>query len=357
MEREPTQPLGLFYCYAREDHTLRDELDAHLATLHRTGLITAWYGGEIVPGTFWEEEIEAHLDSADIILLLISPAFIASDYCYGNEMKRALERHHTKEARVVPIILRPVDWGGTPFSRLQMLPSSARPVTSWPDRDEAFKDVAKGIRKVVNDLRFLSTMSNTKENKQPEQKDQRQNGIGVLPAAGRKDKDTKIVPNIRFKQDLHQEISLDHFPQTLRDLGFIGRVINGIEVIVPPLCDVPAGPFWMGNNRESHQVSVGGFQTAQFPVTVAEYACAVRAGAVREPPAEAAFTGLQRGKRADAVRWKTQPRTTQFPPKIQLKCLDHPVVCISWDDAPARAFPNPPKLFSEEPSLLVFGRV
>jgi hypothetical protein len=152
MERKPPQPLEIFYCYARKDHFLRDKLDAHLATLRHTGLITAWYDGEIVPGVSWEEEIEMHLNTADIILLLISPAFIGSDYCYSKEMKRALERHHAKEARVVPILLRPVDWAGTPFSQLEMLPSNARPVTRWPDRDEAFEDVTKGIRKVVNDL-------------------------------------------------------------------------------------------------------------------------------------------------------------------------------------------------------------
>ena len=152
MEREPTHPLELFYCYARKDHALRDKLDAHLATLRRTGLITAWYDGEIVPGASWEEEIEAHLNTADIILLLISPAFIVSDYCYSKEMERALERHRAKEARVVPILLRPVDWVGTPFSTLQILPSNARPVTRWLDHDEALEDVAKGIRKVVNDL-------------------------------------------------------------------------------------------------------------------------------------------------------------------------------------------------------------
>jgi outer membrane protein assembly factor BamB len=152
MAREPAQPLKLFYCYARKDRALRNKLDEHLATLRRTGLVTAWYDGEIVPGTLWEEEIETHLDTADIILLLISPAFIASDYCYGKEMKRALERHDKQEARVVPILLRAVYWAGTPFSRLHVLPSNAQPVTSSRNRDEAFKDVARGIRKVVDDL-------------------------------------------------------------------------------------------------------------------------------------------------------------------------------------------------------------
>jgi hypothetical protein len=149
MEKGLMQPLEIFYCYAREDHALRNELDQHLTTLIRTGPVKAWYDGEIVPGVSWEEEIETHLNTADIILLLISQAFIKSDYCYSKEMEHALKRYHAGEARVVPILLRPVDWENTPFSKLQMLPSDAHPVTLWADRDEAFEDVAKGIRKVV----------------------------------------------------------------------------------------------------------------------------------------------------------------------------------------------------------------
>lgn len=152
MATNSSQAIKLFYCYARKDHALRDELDVHLAGLRRSGLIAAWYDGEISPGTSWEKEIETQLDTAQVILLLVSPDFIHSDYCYSKEMARAIERHHAEEARVIPILLRPADWIGTPFSTLQMLPSNTRPVTRWSDRDAAFEDVAKGIRKVVNDL-------------------------------------------------------------------------------------------------------------------------------------------------------------------------------------------------------------
>src|SRR5690349_4809275 len=102
MAMQTSQSINLFYCYAREDHALRDKLDEHLTTLRRIGLITTWYDGEIVPGASWQEEIEMHLSTADIILLLISPAFMQSDYCFSKEMERALERHRAKEARVVP---------------------------------------------------------------------------------------------------------------------------------------------------------------------------------------------------------------------------------------------------------------
>ena len=96
-----------------------------------------------------ESEIDAHVNSADIILLLVSPDFLASDYCYKVEMETALDRHKQRAAVVIPIILRPVDWSGAPFGHLQALPRDGRPVTSWSNRDEAFTSIAQGIREVV----------------------------------------------------------------------------------------------------------------------------------------------------------------------------------------------------------------
>jgi hypothetical protein len=87
MQEKSSQPVKLFYCYAREDQLLHNELHKYLAVLRYAGLITDWYDGEIIPGASWEEEIKAHLDAADVILLLISPDFLASDYCYSIELK------------------------------------------------------------------------------------------------------------------------------------------------------------------------------------------------------------------------------------------------------------------------------
>src|SRR5215469_14896114 len=123
--------IELFYCYARRDQALRDELDRHLAGLYRSGLIASWYDGQIIPGAAWEQEIEAHLSSANVILLLISADFMASDACYSKEMHRAIERHQAGDAQVIPVLLRPVDWTKMPFSHLQMLPTNARSITSW----------------------------------------------------------------------------------------------------------------------------------------------------------------------------------------------------------------------------------
>jgi hypothetical protein len=142
-------PVRVFCSYSHDDEGLRDELDRHLGHLKRSGLVRHWHDRAILPGNEWKDEIEGALEAADLILLLVSSSFLASDYCFDKEMLRAMERHEQGEARVVPIILRPADWNSTPFGKLQALPKDAKPVTTWPNRDEAFLDVARGIRRVV----------------------------------------------------------------------------------------------------------------------------------------------------------------------------------------------------------------
>ncbi len=137
--------IEIFCCYARNDQSFLKHLRKHLTLFQKQGLINLWYDVDICPGTNWEEEIQKHLETAQIVLLLISPDFIASDYCYSKEMKRALERHNLGEARVIPIILRPVHWQRAPFGKLQALPKDAKPVKSWRDQDKAFVDVVTGI--------------------------------------------------------------------------------------------------------------------------------------------------------------------------------------------------------------------
>lgn len=147
-----SRPIEIFFSYAHEDEELRDELAKHLSILKRQGKITAWYDRDITAGSEWAGAIDDHLNSADIVLLLISPDFIASDYCYDVEMMRALERHEAREAIVIPVILRSTNWSGAPFGKLQALPKNARPVTSWTDRDAAFLNIAEGVQKVAEML-------------------------------------------------------------------------------------------------------------------------------------------------------------------------------------------------------------
>jgi TIR domain len=144
--------IRVFYSYAHEDEGLREQLEKHLALLKRQQLIQGWHDREISGGREWRGEIDINLEAAQLILLLISADFLGSDYCYDTEMKRALEKHQLQQARVVPIIIRPVDWNSAPFSHLEALPKDAKPVTTWSNVDEAWTDVAKGIRRIVEEL-------------------------------------------------------------------------------------------------------------------------------------------------------------------------------------------------------------
>jgi len=143
----------VFISYAHEDKAYKDQLTKHLSNMRNQHLITDWHDGDILPGTEWKPQILGHLASAQIILLLISSDFMASEFCYSTEMKQAIDRHDKNEARVIPILLRKCDREGAPFEKLQVLPTDARPIANWPSQDDAFDDVVKGIRKAITSLK------------------------------------------------------------------------------------------------------------------------------------------------------------------------------------------------------------
>ncbi len=149
-----TNAVELFYSYSHspEDEKLRNELEKHLSILLRQGVISEWHDRKISAGDEWESKIDQHLQSASIILLLVSPDFLASNYCYGKELTVAMERHEKGNARVIPIIIRSVDWAGAPFGKLQALPKDAKPVKSWEDHDEVFTNIVQGIRSAIAEI-------------------------------------------------------------------------------------------------------------------------------------------------------------------------------------------------------------
>jgi len=115
------------------------------------GLIDPWSDRKLLPGEVWGEEIDRALERADLILFLVSDDFIASEYCWGVEVRRAMERQVAREAHVVPIVVRDCDWHEAPFGKLQALPAEGRPVTLWPDEDQAWADVARRLRRWIAD--------------------------------------------------------------------------------------------------------------------------------------------------------------------------------------------------------------
>jgi len=147
------EPIRVFISYSQKDERLRLALEPHLKLLQRQGLIAVWHDRLIKPSAEWKDALDANLEQAKIILLLVSADFIASDYCYEIEMKRALERHEAGEARVIPIIIRDVNWKSAPFAKLQGLPKGGKPVMKWANKDSAWCSVEEGIEKVATELR------------------------------------------------------------------------------------------------------------------------------------------------------------------------------------------------------------
>ncbi len=143
----------LFISYAREDEAMRVELGKHLRILERRKTVEIWHDRMIAPGEDWMNKIDKELEGADIIVLLVSADFLNSDYAYGKEMKRALERHQAGEARVIPIIVRAAAWKLTPLWKLQALPEDAHPITQWSHPDKAWEEVTLGINQVAQELR------------------------------------------------------------------------------------------------------------------------------------------------------------------------------------------------------------
>jgi hypothetical protein len=137
---------SVFFSYAHADEALRDQLEKQLSILKRQGVIEVWHDRRIGAGQDFAHEIDRHVETDNIILLLVSADFLASDYCYDREMNRAMERHDAGEATVIPVILRACDWHSAPFGKLNASPPDGKPITQYPDRDQAMLEVAKAVR-------------------------------------------------------------------------------------------------------------------------------------------------------------------------------------------------------------------
>lgn len=144
--------ISLFFSYSHRDENLRNELETHLSVLKRQGVIQTWHDRRITAGSDVDSCISANLENVQIILLLVSAYFLASDYCYDIEMARAMEKHREGSARVIPVILHPCDWQNAPFGGLRATPTDGKPVSMFANHHEAFTIIAKDIREAVSQL-------------------------------------------------------------------------------------------------------------------------------------------------------------------------------------------------------------
>ncbi len=140
------EALDVFISYAHGDEGPRRELEKHLAALERRGEIRAWHVGKAVAGEERQDQVDERLDAANLILLLVSASYLRSDEC-DRQARRALERRG--QARVIPIIVAPCLWEEAPFGKFEVLPADGTPITKWPNVDEAWTDVARGIQKAL----------------------------------------------------------------------------------------------------------------------------------------------------------------------------------------------------------------
>ncbi len=203
----------LFYSYSHADETFRDRLEKHFTLLKRQGYVTSWHDRKIIAGREIDFEISANLNSADIILLLVSADFLASDYCYEKEMNRAIERHNDGSAVVIPVIVHPCQWHTAPFGRLRATPTDGKPISTFSNPEEAFDIVAQDIKAAVESLE-----------PSPEYEQRKSKGRSVLTStpAGRR------RPCIKRKFDDHErdefldeafECIVRHFEASLNQMA------------------------------------------------------------------------------------------------------------------------------------------
>jgi len=208
----------VFFSYSHADEALRDRLETALAMLSRQGIVEAWHDRRIPPGDDFANAVDVELDRADIVLLLVSPDFLASRYCYEVEMQRALQRHDAGEARVIPVILRPCQWQDAPFGRLRAIPKDGRPVTKHADVDDAFLEIAEAIKSVAGPAAAPASKSAAAGQPSPALSEPRSSNLRLNKTFTEADKD-------RFLDEAFEYLA-KFFENSLDELG---RRNEGVE--------------------------------------------------------------------------------------------------------------------------------
>jgi len=150
----------LFFSYSHKDETIRNELEIHLSQLKRQKIIESWHDRLIDAGDDLDKSISQELEDSDIILLLVSPYFLDSGYCYEIELQRALEKHNTGEAKIIPVIVNPCEWLESPLKKLKAVPKDGKPISKYPNQHDAFLEITTAIRKVAEKITPIDTNQN-----------------------------------------------------------------------------------------------------------------------------------------------------------------------------------------------------
>jgi len=218
---------SVFFSYSHADERLRDQLEKQLAMLKRQGVIETWHDRRIGAGEDFAHAIDEHVNKDEIILLLVSADFLASDYCYDIEMKRAMERHQAGDAIVIPVILRACDWHHAPFGKLNATPHDGKPITQWPDIDEAFLQVAKAVRQAAE------RTSGKAKSSSPSTKAAAQNIPAQAPPMGPRSSNLRLSKNFtqrdkdKFQTETFEFIAR-YFENSLHEIGARNAGFEGV---------------------------------------------------------------------------------------------------------------------------------
>jgi TIR domain len=229
------EPIKLFISYSHKDEEFQEQLQEQLSALKRQGLVDAWHDRGIAPGQEWEGTINENLEAARIVLLLISASFIASPYCYDKEMARAMEKHEQGEAHVIPVIVRYTDWEWAPFAKLQALPKAAKPVSSWPDRDKAWLNVAQGIRKAVEELNELAPREHGREASSPDLIATAMECLNLL--YGIADANARVLGRIEANYTTWRDLADDNYNSVCERCEDVRQKHIGSDQYLDTLCD------------------------------------------------------------------------------------------------------------------------
>lgn len=246
----------LFLSYSHADEGLKKDLLAHMANLRREGN-HIWHDRMLIAGDELDPEIKKELESADIILLLISHHFLDSYYCFEIEFKTAVARAKAGQARIIPIILDHCDWTATEIPKRLATPRDGNPIATWPNRNEAFLDVVKEIRRAL-----------ASDSQPPEQQRSQPSfnaPVSSLPQVGQNP--NPALPNIpKTFTDLDKRRAVEAEFQTIR--SFFQKGIELIEADASDasaeLIDITTQRFVASLYREGklcHEIAVwrGGF--------------------------------------------------------------------------------------------------
>ena len=260
-------PVTLFYSYAHEDEALREQLERALKLLERRGQFVPWHDREIGAGEDWSAAIDTQMRSAELVLLLVSPDFWGSDYIWGTELAVAMERHAAHATVVVPIIVRPTDLEPDPddpkelkfLQKLQSLPTDRVPVTSWPDRDEAWLNVAKGLREAVKRIRARRPVATA---------------VPAVPraAAARTEPPDDDPLLARIDADVAQQIKQAHRERSATPLSVSSEAL--LQTQTRALIDLPDQQrvLWVDNRPEGNRFEISALVKLQIEVLTARSA-------------------------------------------------------------------------------------